>query len=366
MRLKKGPPDFILFITTLALIGIGLVMVFSSSAVTSSVNYDDAYYYFKRQLVWALLGIFAMIIIMKINYAKLKELALPLLIISIICLVLVLTPLGIVIKGSSRWLGVAPFVFTPSELAKLAMVMFLARSLSINLDKIRSFKEGVLPYLGLLALVCGLIMLQPDLGTSVAIAGTFFLMILIAGANMAHLGMIAVTGLAALGAAIAVAPYRMERWYAFLDPWKYASDEGFQTIQSLYALGSGGLFGMGLGRSRQKFFYLPEQYTDFVYAILGEELGFIGAFIVLALFLLFAWRGFKIALNVPDIYGGLLAAGITIMVVLQAAINIAVVSGLMPVTGITLPFISYGGTSLLFTLAGVGLLLNVSRYSNYR
>lgn len=366
MRLKKGPPDFILFITTLALIGIGLVMVFSSSAVTSSVNYDDAYYYFKKQLLWAIVGIFTMIVVMKINYVKLKELSLPILIIAVICLILVLTPLGIEVKGSSRWLGVAPFVFTPSELTKLAMVMFLAKSLSINLDKMKLFKEGLLPYLCLLAIVCGLIMLQPDLGTSVAIAGTFFLMLLIAGADMRHMGVLALTGVAALGAAIYAAPYRMERWYAFLDPWSYASDEGFQTIQSLYALGSGGLFGMGLGRSRQKFFYLPEQYTDFVYAILGEELGFIGAFTVLTLFLLFAWRGFKIALNAPDIYGSLLAAGVTVMIVLQAAINIGVVSGLLPVTGITLPFISYGGTSLLFTMAGVGLLLNVSRYSNNR
>lgn len=363
---KKGPPDFILFITTLALIGIGLVMVFSSSAVTSSVTYGDAYYYFKRQLLWSVVGVFIMIMVMKLNYAKLKELGLPALVISIICLILVLTPLGIDIKGSSRWLGVAPFIFTPSELTKLAMVLFLAKSLSMNLDKIRLFKEGLLPYLLLLSLVCGLIMLQPDLGTSVAIAGTFFLMVLISGANIFHMGLLALAGLAILRTAIYIEPYRMERWYAFLDPWKYASDEGFQTIQSLYALGSGGLFGMGLGRSRQKFFYLPEQYTDFIYAILGEELGFIGAFTVLTLFLFFAWRGFKIALNAPDIFGGILAAGVTVMIVLQAAINIGVVSGLLPVTGITLPFISYGGTSLLFTMAGVGLLLNVSRYSSNR
>ena len=364
MRLKKGPPDFVLFVTTLVLLGIGLIMVFSSSAVTTSVNYDDAYYYLKKQMLWAIVGIFSMFVIMKINYSRLKDLSNPIMIIAFVCLILVITPLGIEIKGSSRWLGIEPFVFTPSELMKLALVMFLAKSLSLNMDKIRNFKEGLAPYLLLLAMVCGLIMLQPDLGTTVVIAGTFLLMITMAGANGAHLGAIAITGLAAVGAAIAVAPYRMQRWYAFLDPWKYASDEGFQTIQSLYALGSGGLFGMGLGRSRQKFFYLPEQYTDFIYAILGEELGFIGAMLVLTLFLLFAWRGFKIALNAPDIYGSLLAAGVTIMIVLQAAINIGVVIGLLPVTGITLPFISYGGTSLLFTLAGVGLLLNVSRYSN--
>ncbi|QGT99135.1 Peptidoglycan glycosyltransferase FtsW [Candidatus Syntrophocurvum alkaliphilum] len=366
MRVKKGPPDFILFMTTLLLIGIGLIMVFSSSAVTASIRYDDAYFFFKRQLAWATVGVIAMIVIMKINYMRLKDFAIPLMIISVVCLILVITPVGIESKGASRWLGVGPFSFTPSELAKLGMVMFLAKSLTMNLDNMQSFKIGVLPYLVVLAGVCGLIMAQPDLGTSVAIAGTTFFMLMIAGAKFSHLSLLAASGLAAVGAAIAVAPYRMERIIAFVDPWKYASDEGFQTVQSLYALGSGGLFGMGLGMSRQKFFYLPEQHTDFIYAILGEELGFIGAALIIALFLLFAWRGFKIAINAPDNFGSLLAGGITIMITLQAAINIGVVSGFLPVTGITLPFLSYGGTSLLFTMIGVGLILNVSRYSTYR
>ncbi|MEN6462044.1 MAG: putative lipid II flippase FtsW [Syntrophomonas sp.] len=366
MRLKKGPPDFVLFITTLALVGIGLVMVFSSSAVTSNVWYDDAYHFFKKQLEWAVISIIAMIVVMKINYLRLKELAVPLVVISLVCLVLVISPVGHAVKGSSRWLGVGPFVLSPSELTKIALVMFLAKSMDTNLDKIKSFKQGVLPYLIILALVDGLIMIQPDLGTSVTIAGTVFFLLVVAGAQWSHLGLIFMSGLGAIGAAIAVAPYRMERVVAFLNPWKYASDEGFQIIQSLYALGSGGLFGMGLGRSRQKFFYLPEQHTDFIFAILGEELGFIGAFVVLSLFLLFAWRGYKIAINAPDNYGSLLAAGITTMVVLQAAINIGVVSGALPVTGITLPFISYGGSSLLFSMIGVGLLLNISRYSTYK
>lgn len=366
MRLKKGPPDFVLFLITITLIGIGLIMVFSSSAVTSNLKYDDAYHFFKKQLMWALIGTIAMIVVMKINFQRLKDFVIPLMVISIACLLLVLTPAGIEVKGSTRWLGVGPLSFSPSELAKLAMVMFLARTMSANLDYIPSFTKGVVPYLLLLAFVCGLILAQPDLGTSVAIAGTVFFMLLIAGAKWGHLGMLTVTGIGMVGLAVWIAPYRMERVIAWLDPWKYASDEGFQTIQSLYALGSGGLFGMGLGRSRQKFFYLPEQYTDFIYAILGEELGFIGAFVVIVLFLLFAWRGFKIALNAPDSFSSLLAAGITIMIVFQAAINIGVVSGALPVTGITLPFISYGGTSLLFTMVGVGILLNISRYSSYR
>ncbi|MGI5920165.1 MAG: putative lipid II flippase FtsW [Syntrophomonadaceae bacterium] len=367
MRLKKGPPDFVLFITTLALVGIGLVMVFSSSAVTSNVWYGDAYYFFKKQLQWAIISIIVMIVVMKLNYLRLKELAIPLAVISLLCLVLVISPLGHAAKGSSRWLGLGPLGgFAPSEMMKVALVLFLAKSMEINIDKIKSFKLGVLPYLVLLAIVDGLIMLQPDLGTSVAVAGTVFFLLVVAGAQWSHLGLIFLSGLGAIGAAIAVAPYRLERVLAFLNPWKYANDEGFQIIQSLYALGSGGLFGMGLGRSRQKFFYLPEQHTDFIFAILGEELGFIGAFVVLALFLLFAWRGYKIAINAPDNFGSLLAAGLTTMVVLQASINIGVVSGVLPVTGITLPFISYGGSSLLFSMIGVGLLLNVSRYSTYR
>lgn len=366
MRLKKGPPDFVLFITTLALVGIGLIMVFSSSSVTANINYHDPYYYFKKQLLWVVISIISMIVVMKINFHRLKDFAIPLLVIALICLVLVVTPLGIEVKGSSRWFQIGPARFAPSELAKLVMVIFLAKSMETNMNKMSSFFKGVLPYLFMLVLVCGLIMLQPDLGTAFVLAGTVFFMLMVAGTKWSHLGYISLAGLSAIAAAIFFEPYRMERIIAFTDPWKYASDEGFQTIQSLYALGSGGLFGVGLGYSRQKFFYLPEQHTDFIFAILGEELGFIGATLVVLLFLLFAWRGFKIAMNAPDNFSSLLAAGVTIMIVFQAAINIGVVSGALPVTGITLPFISYGGTSLLFSLIGVGLLLNVSRYSSYR
>ncbi|MGI6468828.1 MAG: putative lipid II flippase FtsW [Syntrophomonadaceae bacterium] len=367
MRLKKGPPDLILFLTALTLLGIGLIMVFSSSAVTASVRYGDAYYFFKRQVLWSIIGIGALLITMKINYQKLKSLALPAMIIALVCLILVVTPLGIEVNSSNRWLGIGSArLFAPSELAKLAVVMFLARTMEVNIDRMKDFVKGVLPYLTIIAVVCGLIMLQPDLGTAFVVAATIFFMMMAAGARASHLIAIAAAGAAAVVAAIVVAPYRMARLTAFLNPWKYANEEGFQTIQSLYALGSGGLFGLGLGRSRQKFFYLPEQHTDFIFAILGEELGFLGAIVVIALFLLFAWRGFKIAINAPDNFGSLLAAGITVLITFQAAINIGVVCGVLPVTGITLPFISHGGSSLLFTLIGVGLLLNISRYSMNR
>lgn len=363
MRLKKGPPDFILLITTLVLLGIGLVMVFSSSAVTANYTYGDSYYYFKKQLTWALISISGMLLAMKFNFSKLKPLAVPLMVLAVVGLVLVVTPLGVHVKGSSRWFALGPVRFSPAEFSKIALVMFLARSMDIKLNKITSFKEGILPFLVILALVFGLIMLQPDLGTAFVVGGTVFGMLFVAGARWLHLGAILLSGAAVVAAAILFEPYRMRRFTAFWNPWQYAKDTGFQTIQSLYALGSGGLFGVGLGMSRQKYFYLPEQHTDFIFAILGEELGFVGAAAVVALFLVFAWRGFKIATNAPDNFSRLLAAGITISICFQAAVNIAVVSGALPVTGITLPFISYGGTSLLFTMIGVGLLLNISRYS---
>jgi cell division protein FtsW len=363
LRLKKGPPDFVIFAITLALLGIGLIMVFSASAVKANIEFNDPYHFFKRQLLWSLIGITTMIVVMKINYQRLKDFALPLSIFALVCLIMVLTPLGVGEKGATRSLGVGFLSFIPSELAKLAMIMFLAKTMEIKLPDIQSFQRGVLPYLLVMALVCSLIMGQPDLGTAFGIAGTICFMLLVAGAKWSHLLALGGMGIAAVAAAIKFEPFRFQRLLAFLDPWQYSTGKGYQTIQSLYALGSGGLFGMGLGRSRQKFFYLPEQHTDFILAILGEELGFLGILLVLILFVLFARRGFKIAMNAPDTFGSLLAAGVTIMIVFQAAINIGVVCGALPVTGITLPLISYGGSSLLFTMAGIGLLLNVSRYS---
>jgi len=245
-------------------------------------------------------------------------------------------------------------------------VLFLASSLSQNTERLSSLTRGIFPYVLFIGVICLLVMMQPDLGTTFIILVTALTMLAMAGARMTHMGLLGMAGAVLVAVAIFFESYRLKRFLAFLDPWKDPSGSGFQTIQSLYALGSGGLFGMGLGRSRQKFFYLPEQHTDFIFAILGEELGFLGTSLVLMLFLLLAWRGYRIALNAPDNFGALLAAGITTMIVFQAAVNIGVVSGVLPVTGIPLPFISYGGSSLLFILIGVGLLLNISRYAGYR
>ena len=364
MRRKQGPPDFVLFVTTLMLIAIGLIMVFSSSSVTASVRYQDPYYFFKRQVLWVAIALPVMWVVSKVNYSRLKDLALPALIVAVVCLILVLfTP---EVKGSTRWLGIGILRFSPSEMAKVCLVLFLASSLSRNTERLGSLTKGILPYVLFIGVVCLLVMMQPDLGTTFIIGVTALTMLAIAGARAMHMSLLGITGTFLVALAIVCERYRLQRLLAFLNPWKDPGGSGFQTIQSLYALGSGGLFGVGLGRSRQKFFYLPEQHTDFIFAILGEELGFLGTGLVLLLFLLLAWRGFRIALNAPDNFGALLAAGITTMIVLQAAVNIGVVSGVLPVTGIPLPFISYGGSSLLFILTGVGLLLNISRYAGNR
>ncbi|WP_227767103.1 stage V sporulation protein E [Zhaonella formicivorans] len=362
MRAKKGAPDFAIILSVMLLISIGIIMVFSASAVTSDQVLGDPYFYLKRQIVWAALGTVAMFTAMKVDYLRLKKIVNPIFVSCVILLVLVLL-VGDARKGSSRWLGVGSLSFQPSETIKLGMVMFLSRLLSTKQEKIKSFSQGVLPVLVLLGIVCGLILAQPDLGTAVAIAGTTYFLLMAAGAKFSHLSLLAVVGMVLVALAIYLAPYRMERFTAFLNPWADPTDSGFQTIQSLLALGSGGLFGVGLGASRQKLFYLPEKHTDFIFAIIGEELGFIGGALILLLFLLFVWRGFKVAITSPDSFSSLLAAGITTMIALQAIINIGVVTGSLPVTGITLPFISYGGSSLIFTMAAVGLLLNISRYS---
>jgi cell division protein FtsW len=367
MRLKKRSPDFVIFLVTILLLSIGLIMVFSSSAIRAGVEQNDSFYFLKRQLIWALIGLAGMFSVMNVDYWHYKKWANVLLVINLILLVLVLIPgIGTEIRGSRRWLGIGSLSFTPSEMMKISLIIFMAKSLSLNQDNLKHFVRGVVPHLGILLLIAGLIMLQPDLGTTVAISGTVFLMLVAGGVRAIHLWGMALAGIGVVSAAIAIAPYRMQRVVAFLDPWKYASTWGFQTIQSLYAIGSGGLFGMGLGRSRQKFFYLPEQHTDFIFAILGEELGFIGAALIVLLFLLFVWRGLKIAMTTPDAFGSLLAVGITGGITFQAIINMGVVTGSLPVTGIALPFISSGGSSLLFTFIGVGILLNLSRYTATR
>ncbi|KPV45406.1 stage V sporulation protein E [Alicyclobacillus ferrooxydans] len=358
--------DWVIVLVTLVLLAIGLMMVHSASSVLSEQKFNDPFYYAKRQLMWAVLGIVAMILAANYDYHKLRTLAPKLMIAGFLALVLVLIPgVGSNRGGSQAWLGIGSFGIQPSEFAKLALIVFLAHYLADAKDKMDSFWKGFVPPLSMALVAVLLIMLEPDLGQSVVIMGTTIILLFAAGARWRHLSSLFGAGLVAFAGLVAVAPYRMDRIVAFLDPWKYPLDEGYQIIQSLYALGSGGLIGLGLGHSQQKFLYLPEPQTDFVFSILGEELGFLGGATVLALFAVLVWRGFRCAMFARDEFGSLLAAGITGMIAVQVLINVGVVTGSIPATGITLPFISFGGSSLTLMLTGVGILLNISRQSVY-
>lgn len=363
---KRSTPDFILVILTLLLLTVGLIMVYSASAVWATYKFDDSFFFAKRQLLFASVGVIAMFFLMNIDYWTWRTWAKVLVIVCFFLLIIVLIPgIGMERNGSRSWIGVGAFSIQPSEFMKLAMIAFLAKFLSENQKKITTIKKGLFPSLGLVFLAFGMIMLQPDLGTGTVMVGTCIVMIFVSGARISHfvgLGLIGIVGFAGL---VISAPYRIKRITSFLDPWEDALGSGFQIIQSLYAIGPGGLFGLGLGQSRQKFFYLPEPQTDFIFAILAEELGFIGGSFILLLFALMLWRGVRIALGAPDLYGSFLAIGIITMVAIQVMINIGVVIGLMPVTGITLPLLSYGGSSLTLMLMAIGVLLNISRYSRY-
>lgn len=366
MPTKKTTPDFILLIVTFTLLAVGLIMVYSASAIWADYKFDDSFFFAKRQLLFAGIGIIAMFFIMNIDYWTWRSWAKVIIIVCFVLLVLVLIPgIGNVRNGSRSWIGVGAFSIQPSEFMKLAMIVFMAKFLSEKQKLITSFKKGLVPSLGIVFLAFGMIMLQPDLGTGTVMVGTSVVMIFIAGARISHFITLGLIGLAGFVGLVLSAPYRIKRITSFLDPWEDPLGSGFQIIQSLYAIGPGGLFGLGLGQSRQKFFYLPEPQTDFIFAILSEELGFIGGSFVLLLFSLLLWRGIRIALGAPDLYGSFLAVGIIAMVAIQVMINIGVVTGLMPVTGITLPFLSYGGSSLTLMLMAIGVLLNISRYSRY-
>lgn len=358
---KYRQVDQVLLGAIIALLVFGIIMTYSSSAVKGYLYYNDPYHFFKMEMLWVVLGFAAMTVALIIDWRLLYNWAKPILYIAIILLVMVKIPgIGRTVNGASRWIGVGPLSIQPSEVIKLAMVLILARYFSSTSHNIRSFRRGIVPVLVLLGLVSVLIMLQPDLGTTLVIAGTTFFMFIAVGARIWHMVGLGASGLALVAAAIAAAPYRMRRIFAYLDPWADPSGKGYQTIQSLLALGPGGLFGLGLGQSRQKFLYLPENHTDFIFAIIGEELGFIGTSLVVLLFFLFIWRGFRTALYAPNVFLAFLAVGLTSLIGIQAMVNMGVVTGLLPVTGITLPFLSYGGTSLVFTMAGAGMLLNIS------
>lgn len=365
-RLAKAEnrPDIVLLTVIFALLIIGVIMVYSASHIWSEYKYDDSLYYLKRQLLFAGAGVIAMFIFMFIPYTTWKKYVNIILFGCFILLIAVLIPgIGMVRGGAQSWIGVGAFSIQPSEFMKLGLIVFLAALLSEKQKYITSLTKGFLPCLLLTFTAFGLIMLQPDLGTGLVLVLTCITMIFIAGARVSHFVSLGVLGIVGFALLIISAPYRINRITAFLNPWEDPLGDGFQIIQSLYAIGPGGLMGLGLGNSLQKYFYLPEPQTDFIFAILAEELGFIGGTAVILLFFLLLWRGVKVALENTDPFARYLAIGIVAMIAIQAMINISVVIGLIPVTGITLPFLSYGGSSLTLTLCSVGILLNISIHS---
>ncbi|HSQ88058.1 stage V sporulation protein E [Romboutsia sp.] len=354
--------DSVVFYTTMLLVFIGIIMVFSASFVQSSFKHHDAYYFLKRNIIYAILGFICMMTISNIDYRFWKKNAKPIGIISVILLLLVLTPLGIKANGARRWLGVGAFTIQPAEIAKFAAIIITAKLIEKKYDNIKSLTKGVLPLIVIPGLFFALIMLQPNMSTAGTIILVTFVMIFVAGMDMKFVAAMFGSGVALFLALALTSEYRLKRILSFLDPFQDPLGSGYQVIQGLYALGSGGLFGMGLGKSQQKWFYIPEPQNDFIFAIIGEELGLVGCAVVIMLFVILVYRCIRIALRCSNIFTCMVVIGIGAQIGIQAALNIAVATSSMPVTGVALPFISYGGTSLIIFMSAVGIVLNISKH----
>ena len=354
----------LLIISIIIITLFGALMIFSASSVWAEYKFNDQYKYLKSQLIFLVLGYLIMILISKFPYQNYKKLSNIIFLVTTSLLVLVLIPgIGTVRNGSRSWFGLGGFGIQPSEFTKLSLIIFTAKYLENNERDLKSIKKGVLPILGVLLLVFALIMLEPDFGTGVVIVMTIVVLLFVSGVNLNFFVKIGILGLIGVVVLIIIAPYRTQRIISFLNPWSDPLGSGFQIIQSLYAIGPGGLLGLGLGNSIQKHFYLPEPQTDFIFSIISEEFGFLGILIVAVLFLTIITTGFKIATKCEDKFGKYLAFGITFSLAFQAMLNLMVVVGLIPVTGVTLPFLSYGGSSLLISLTSIGILLNINKYN---
>lgn len=359
---KTKSIDYTFLAVVIMLLAYGLIMVFSASSASAHYRMDDTFYYIKRQALWAVIGLAFMYGISKIPYKVYYKFALPAIGLAVVLLLLVLTPLGIEINGAKRWLGFSILTFQPSEYAKFALIIFLAKSLADNSDMLKKFWGGFVIYLVVIGIIAGLVLLEPHMSGAMVIAGAGAVILFAAGAKITHFLCLLPVVVVAVAGMIIVAPYRMQRFLTFLDPFSDMLGSGFQVVQSLYAIGSGGLFGLGLGQSRQKFLYLPEPQNDFIFSIICEELGFFGALLVVILFAVLIWKGIQIAMHAPDAFSSLLVTGIVALIGIQVILNIAVVTSSMPATGIPLPFFSYGGTSLFIMLCGMGIILNITRY----
>ena len=356
--------DYLLLFGIIMISIFGVVMIYSASYVWAEYKFHDPLKFAKTQFLFLVVSYILIFFSLKIPYQKYLSYANLIFFICFILLILVLIPgIGTVRNGSRSWFGIGGFGIQPSEFTKLGMIIFTSKYLAYNEKILKNIKSGVFPILGVLMLVFGLIMLQPDFGTGVIIVISIIVLLFVSGVNMGFFIKLGFIGLLGVVALIIAAPYRMKRIVSFLNPWSDPLGSGFQIIQSLYAIGPGGLLGLGFGNSIQKHFYLPEPQTDFIFAIISEEFGFLGILIVASLFLLIIYRGFHISIHCENKFGKYLSFGITFQLAFQALLNLMVVVGLIPVTGVTLPFLSYGGSSLLITMISMGILLNISKYN---
>ncbi|MBI4635808.1 MAG: putative lipid II flippase FtsW [Candidatus Rokubacteria bacterium] len=362
---RKLTPDMWLFGVALVLLSIGVVMVYSASAIVAADRFRDPHFFLKKQVFWALLGCGCLWAALRVDYRRLEAVRLPALGLAAVLLVAVLIPpLGQEINGTRRWLRLGPMSLQPVELAKLALVIYLAAYLARRRERLRASWRALLHPLAVAGGLAVLVLLQPDLGSCLTLIALTFALLFLGGVRVWHLGLVLASAAPLITVAILTAPYRLRRITAFVDPWQDPRGSGFQIIQSWLALGSGGWFGRGIGESRQKLFYLPESHTDFIFAVIGEELGFVGATAILLLFVVLIWRGLRIGLRAPEPFGAYLALGLTVLLATQTLVNLGVVTGVLPTKGLPLPFISFGGSALSVTMLSTGVLLNISQHAN--
>lgn len=360
---RLGRPDWWLLAITAVLVAVGLMMVYSASGISAERMQADTYYFFKRQLLFVFFGGVALVVTASLPRQLLHHIHYPALFVSIVLMLLCLTPLGVSAKGAHRWLGIGPFRLQPMELGKIALVLYLAYFMSTKQAIIKTFSKGVIPPFLLTGLVCGLLLLQRDFGASAFCALLLFVMCFVGGTRLIYLGISALLACGGAYLLVEAEPYRFRRLLAFRDPFADAADTGYHLVQSFYAFGSGGISGQGLGASKQKLFYLPEAHNDFIMAVMGEEVGFIGISLMFVLIGVFFWRGMRIALSQEYLRERLTALGLLLVLGISSLLNLAVVMGVVPPKGVPMPFISYGGSSMLGSLICVGLLLNLSRTS---
>src|SRR5216683_8071887 len=363
-ELEPRRPDYLLLASTIALLVLGTLMVYSASFVVAHNEFNDDAYFLVRQLMWIGVGSIGMFVALRVDYRRWRALSLPIMFICIGLLVLVLVPgIGSSSYGAVRWLKAGPFQIQPSEIAKLAIILYLADWLARRGPVVGDFLRGLLPFAIIVTIVAALIEVQPDLGTTAIIVGVSACVFFVAGANLVHIALMGFAGTAAGLVLLAhLSGYQLERIRAFIDPWSDVQGSGWHTAQGLIALGSGGVVGHGLGNGLQKYYWVPNAHTDAIFAMIGEELGFVGCVGVLVLFGVLSWRGFLIAWRAPDPFARLFATGLTCMLTLQALVNVAVITNSLPYTGVTLPLVSFGGSSTVISLIAIGLLLNISRH----